>query len=218
MNVKVFFDKIRTENRVNLTLKYVLLLILVCFISGVLFGVVSKYSDTIPGGDGINFSFISNITTHIGMWIFLATIIAVFSKTPKIASLKVFLFFSGVLIGYYFYSMHLFGFFPMYYFWRWGIIAVISTFASYLIWFSRGDGWLAALCMALPIGLLIQQGNSVFYYFSVDRLFDIIFAILLFILIPKNKIKQCLRTVPIIVFIFLIFEKTNILSCFLGGL
>ncbi|WP_434655319.1 hypothetical protein [Thermoanaerobacterium thermosaccharolyticum] len=33
-----------------------------------------------------------------------------------------------------------------------GTTKLIIPLAAYLVWFSRGKGWIAALCAALPIG------------------------------------------------------------------
>jgi hypothetical protein len=79
--------------------------------------------------------------------------------------------------------MRLFNFFPTYYFIRWGLIVLLSPLAAYIVWFSRGSGWIAALCAALPIGLLVSEGYNFFYTFSPVSGFDLITAIILFLLI-----------------------------------
>ncbi|WP_371321718.1 DUF6518 family protein [Robertmurraya korlensis] len=78
------------------------------------------------------FAIISDITTSIGVWVVLATLISVWSKNPEYAALKVLAFFVGMLLAYYIYSHVLFGFFPIYYFIRWGVIALVSPFCAYI--------------------------------------------------------------------------------------
>ncbi|WP_062049310.1 hypothetical protein [Bacillus sp. JCM 19034] len=93
----------------------------------------------------------------------LATLIAFWSKRPIYVALNVFFIFFGILLAYYLYSQLLFGFFPTYYFLRWGAIALASPIAAYIVWFSKGEGWSAAFCAALPIGLLLTQGLPIFH-------------------------------------------------------
>lgn len=73
-----------------------------------------------------------------------------------------FAFFAGMLLSYYVYSAWVFGFFPTHVFIRWGIIAAASPIAAYLAWFGRGNGWIAAFCAAMPIGLLAAEGYPFF--------------------------------------------------------
>ncbi|MDZ5472951.1 hypothetical protein SM124_14630 [Bacillus sp. 31A1R] len=42
---------------------------------------------------------------------------------------------------------------------RWGIVALVAPLAAYLVWFSKGKGWMAAFFAALPIGLLLSQSE-----------------------------------------------------------
>ncbi|MBC2726954.1 DUF6518 family protein [Desulfosporosinus sp.] len=132
-------------------------------------------------------SVIKDITTRLGIWVLLATIIAAWSRNPKIGAIKVCVFFIGMLITYYIYSTKLFGFFPKYYFFRWGLISLASTVAAYIVWFSRGQGWIAALCAALPVGLLAEQGYSFLHTFAAVPGFDFLSAIALFFVLPRRK-------------------------------
>jgi hypothetical protein len=88
--------------------------------------------------------------------------IAAWSSHPGMGAVKVFAFFAGMLLSYYVYSAWVFGFFPTHVFIRWGIIAAASPIAAYLAWFGRGNGWIAAFCAAMPIGLLAAEGYPFF--------------------------------------------------------
>lgn len=191
-----------------------------CFIFGICLGVLAKFSDTVPanGGTGMFFSYISDITTSLGIWVFLATFIAVRSRGPIYAGLNVFTFFVGMLLAYYTYSQVLFGFFPTYYFLRWGAIALVSPIAAYLVWFSKGEGWGAAFCAALPIGLLLAQGYAFYYVFSFDLGFNIIAAILLLVSLAKTKVQQYVRVLTFSILIAFILRNSDILAYLFGGL
>ena len=150
--------------------------IILFFIFGIFSGFLAKYTDMIPANGTIGglINIVSSISSRTGIWVFIATIIAAWSRTPKAGAIHVFVFFVGMLLAYYIYSMRLFSFFPTYYFIRWGLIALLSPLAAYLTWFSRGSGWIAALCAALPIGLLVSEGYSFFYTLSPLSGFDLI--------------------------------------------
>ena len=208
-----------SENKLETTAKDFIYHVGVFFIVGVLLGLAAKYSDTVIayGLSGMLLEFISNITTRLGIWVVLATIIAFGSRSPKIAAIRVFTFFVGMLLAYYLYSQFLFGFFPKYYFLCWGIIALFSPFAAYLVWFSRGTGWFSAFSAGLPIGLLLQQGLPFFYVFSAVLGFDIIAAMLLLIVLPKQG-EQRLKAGIMGILTAFILTNSNILVYLFGGL
>jgi len=217
--LKYLFKNIRTDEQPKCTGKQIATQICIFFSIGILLGIIAKYSDNVPsnGSMGVLFHSISIITTRLGVWVFWATIISAWSKNPKIASIRVFTLFIGMLLAYYIYSTVLFGFFPTYYFLRWGGIAVFSPLLAYMMWFSRGKGWIAVFIASLPIGLLLEQGYDLFYVFSVGLLFDIIGAILLLILLPNSKV-QCAKITIMAILIALIIRNSNILSYIIGGL
>ena len=203
----------------QLTVKQLIFQLGACFLFGVLMGIIAKFSDTVPanGSVGEFFGYISDVTTNLGIWVALATLIAVWSRSPIYAGLNVLLFFSGMLLAYYSYSQLLFGFSPTHYFLRWGIIALASPLAAYTVWFSRGEGWMAAFCAALPIGLLFAQGYPFFYLFSFVFAIDLLLALLLLAALAKSK-AQYLKVVSMSFLVFLIVRNSDILSYIFGGL
>lgn len=218
MSKKWFMSSRRIEQS-KLNTKQIILQLFFCFLLGVILGVIAKYSDTFPanGAIGMFFSFISDITTTIGIWVALSTLIAVWSRSPIIAALKVITFFVGMLLAYYLYSQVLFGFFPIYYFLQWGFIALLSPFAAYIVWYSRGEGWGAAICAALPIGLLLAQGYPFFYVFTIVTGFDLLASLFLLVMLTKSKL-QYLKVVPLSILVFIILRNFDILSYIFGGL
>ena len=210
---------IREQGKSGITGKDMVLYLLSFFIFGVLSGVAAKYSDTIPTNEnfGIFFDFISNLTTRLGIWVFMATLFAAWSNSPLAAAIKVFAFFAGMLSAYYIYSQVLFGFFPTYYFLRWGGISLASPFAAYMVWFGRGKGWAAAFIAGLPIGLLLEQGYPFFYLFSAVPGFNAAAAVMLLILLPAEK-DQYVKVAAMGVLTSFILRQTDLLSYLIGGL
>jgi hypothetical protein len=193
--------------------------VILMFIVGAFLGAVAKYSDTIPSNNSILlfFNYLGNITTRLGIWILIAALIATWSINPRIAALKVFAFFSSLLLTYYLYSMILFGFFPTYYFLSWGMIAIFSPLAAYLVWFSRGQGWIAALAAGAPIAMLLSQGYPFIYTLSIMPAFDLFAAAALFIILPCGK-KQYFKTALVAVLAVFLITNLRILPYLFGGL
>jgi len=219
--IKETLHKIRPEQDSIFSTKQQLLQAILSFASGMLLGIMAKYSDTVPfnGVSGIFWGVVSDITTRLGIWVLLASVIAGWSRNPRMGALKVFTFFAGMLLSYYLYSMWLFGFFPAHYFMRWGMIALASPIAAYVVWFGRGNGWIAAFCAAMPVSLLVAQGWPVFYMTpgTLTFGFECLAGFILFLLLPVNK-KQWLRMVPFVLIGTMIIRKSNILSYLFGGM
>ncbi|MFJ5716727.1 DUF6518 family protein [Neobacillus sp. NPDC093127] len=175
--------------------------VLFVFMLGALLGFLAKFTDgTVVGQMG----------TYLGFWIVVTSIIAVRSRSPKAAALHTFIFLLAMLLVYYFYSMVLFGFFPMNHFIAWGGIALLSPVGGYAVWYAKGNGWIAALCAALPISVLLVEGYSFFYTFGIPQGFDIISAVLLFFLLPANHFQR-LRMLPIVIVLFFLMERIGVL-------
>ncbi|MFJ7728689.1 DUF6518 family protein [Neobacillus sp. NPDC097160] len=175
--------------------------VLFVFMLGALLGFLAKYTDG---------SVVGLIGTYLGFWVVVTTIIAVRSRSPKVAALHAFVFLFAMLIVYYFYSMMLFGFFPMNYFIAWASIALLSPIGGYVVWYAKGNGWRAAFCAALPISLLLVEGYSFFYTLSIPSGFDIVLAVLLFIILPANHFQR-LRMLPIVTVLFFLMERFGLL-------
>ena len=107
-------------------------------------GIVAKFLDLNRLPSFLNWLDLSNFLGRTAPWIFIAVCLAVFSKSPLKAGINVFAFFVGMLIGYYVWTSVFAGFYPdIPYLMRWLILAVVSPFLAFLIWYARGRGALA---------------------------------------------------------------------------
>lgn len=217
MNLKYKLNKIRDKSNNHFIIQQKFLYALLPFGFGLIMGLFAKYIEDIPhiGHIGGSLNILGNILTGIGIWVFFATVISVWSRTPKAGALHVFAFFTGMLLAYYIYSYVIFHFFPTYYFLRWGSIALVSPILAYIVWYGRGNGWLASLCASLPIGLLLATGYSFYYTFSISQGLDLFSAVLLYTVLP-TQVGQRLRLIPLITIVFLIITKLNVISIFFG--
>ena len=188
-----------TSGKEQSALQKILRLLLV-LLSGLLFGFLAKLTDQISG--------LEDIGTYFGLWILVVTVLAAWSRSAWAAALHTLVFLLAVVLAYYLYSMGLFGSFYGSYFWRWSLIALLCLFGGFVVWYSRGAGWIAALCAALPIGALIAEGLGFLYVLPlhlVQFCFDLAAAVLLYVILPRGK-GQHLRVLPFIV-LFVIMSR-----------
>jgi hypothetical protein len=175
---------------------------------GVLLGILSK------GFDGV--SIIGDVTTEIGVWIFLASIIALISHNPISSAINTILFFLAMLAAYYLYGHFVLGFFPQAYFRMWLLAASLTPFGGFLLWFAHGNGWFSAVVAALPISVLLAHGYPVWYTHKVTLFMDIVFAVVLVFVLPttsKQRLYASLFSLPIAV-AFYFLRRSGLIPIF----
>ena len=194
-------DKVRapSKNKTRLGIKIVNVAFVLMF--GAILGFLAKYTDG---------TTIGLIGTYLGFWIFITTLICIYSRTPLAAAVHTFLFLIAMLAVYYIYSMFLFGFLPKYYLFAWGSIALLSPIGGFVVWYASGMGWFAAVCAALPISLLVVEGYNFYYTFSITAGLDLLFAVILFLIFSKDW-KQRMRIASITIFISIVLARIGIL-------
>jgi hypothetical protein len=201
--MKDYLSKIRPPADAGLTQRQRLARILLAGAAGAALGFLAKYLDsTTVAGD---------IGTYLGFWVLTTTILAAWSRSPAAAAAHASAFLWAMLASYYIYSMVLFGFFPRYYFLAWGSVALLAPAGAYGVWYARGDGWLAALGAALPIGVLLYEGYPFYYAPSPPRGFALAAAGLLFLILPRSM-PQRGRVLPWTAAVFLALWRFNLLQ------
>lgn len=207
--MKANLEKIRAAVDIPQTTQQRALQTGLCFLLGAILGWSAKLYDSTP--------IIGEIGTNLGVWITIATALAAWSRSPRAAAINVFTFFAAMLLAYYAYSLLFLGFFHKRVFMAWGSMALLSPICAWTVWYSRGTGWVAAFCAALPTSLLLLEGRGAFYTMSVSRGFDILAAGLLLLLLPSGA-QQRLRILPVVAMMFLIASRLGLLSLVFGGL
>jgi len=165
---------------------------------GALLGYIAKASDSI--------SFIGDLGTELGVWVFIAALVAVYSRYPYTAAINIMLFFLSMLASYYLYGQLVLGFFPKAYFMGWLVISILSPFAGFLIWFAKGKGYIGAIASALPISVLFAWGYPFFYTRRPVLLFTLCFGVILCILLPKTLYQKAGAFGLSILFAFIIVQ------------
>ena len=220
MSVFLKSDKIRTNIRVGK--KQIAYSVLFSSIFGSTLGFVAKILDSpiIPN----EISILGFIGSNWGMWIFISTLIAVYSYTPKLAATRVFIFLISMLFSYYTYTILVLELFPLKYIIFWCIVALLSTIPAYIMWFSHADHLISSIITALPISVIAFEGYKIylstvnyyekymqyenvlisegeyFYMLGTEILYALMIIIIL-LLVPKRK-KQCLYIIPFSVVVF----------------
>lgn len=124
-------------------------------IIGILLGITAKLVD-VPYIT-CDFPVFDEIMGRFGIWVWAAALIAVFSKTPLLAAVRSFLFFIGMLLAYYGYTLLFLGFFPKSQMILWGGIAMITPFCGFLIWHIHKNKHYANLIASLPFILFFTE-------------------------------------------------------------
>lgn len=160
---------------------------------------------------------VGEVLLSLGIWVFTASLFAYYSRTAIMAAVGVFLFFTGVLGGYYLYTAYLWGFFPKVNLIGWALFVVAAAFGGWIVWQARGRQWAAALCAALPIAFLVLQGYTFIFNWHWARALDLAFALVLLILLPKDM-EQRVRTLFFSAGVGLMLYGQNFMPTLFGGL
>lgn len=146
--------------------------------SGLVLGAISKHLDYIPSNElpyFIEILDLRNFFSRLAIWILLAVIISVYSKNPVRASLNTFMFFVGMLVSYYVYTIFIAGFFPKQYFLIWLVLTFLSPFLAYICWYAKGNGIISLVISAIIIGVLFKQAFAFgLFYFGVRSYLEVV--------------------------------------------
>lgn len=192
------------EKRFNTSFKTKSIYSIFILFSGLLLGFIAKFAD--------NYFFVGELTTNIGIWIFIATLIVIYSYTPLSACVNNFIFFISLLASYYSYTFYLFNSLPINYIKYWLIITIISSIGSYFIWYANSSKRSSVIWAAISPILLILDSYSFYYTFKPISGLSLIFSIILIILVPKTikQKKQTILIILIVTFILIFILKIDI--------
>lgn len=189
---------------------------------GVILGLAAKLVDA----QGIHPIF-DAIGGRLGIWIFFATLISVFSHSPKLAAVKICSFFVSLLTVYYLYTVFFLHFVPMKEIIFWGMCAGVSPMCAYVMWYARGNGWVSSLAVSLPITALLSEGYQLrdaylpehTHYYLIPILMGIylIMVIILLFIVPTKRLKF-LIILPISIILSFIIIYFDVLGRLFGGL
>lgn len=208
--MKEFLEKIRIPNK-NLKLSRKIINTSLIFLLGIILGVFSKWLDNLSIDDTIWWQHIlgildlRNVFSLFAIWIFIATTVSVYSKTPLRASLNVFLFFTGMTVSYHLYTIFFSGFNPKKYMMIWYGITMITPILAFLCWYAKGKGKISIIISSIILAvMLLSSFNIGMWYFDFRSIINTILfigTILVLYTNLKNSLYS-LSTSIILAFIF----------------
>ncbi|MBT9702020.1 hypothetical protein GPK75_13410 [[Eubacterium] rectale] len=186
--MKLFFEKVRTPKK-DMSLKIQIMVTIGIIMFGFALGVFQKWMD----GSANNLLplllqqlDIGNYFGRLAIWILLATVISVYSKSPLRASINTFSFFISMLMGYYLYCNYVLGFLPKTYMMIWVVIAFATFFIAYICWYAKGKGIIAIIISGTIIGVLFAQAFNLTQGFYIYDLMEVITWITSIIILYRN--------------------------------
>ena len=208
--MKEFLNKIGVPDE-NTTMKSKIVNTILIFLLGIILGLFSKWLDNLSINDEIWWQHfigildLGNVFSYFGIWIFLATTISVFSKTPLRASLNVFLFFLGMTISYHLYTVLFSGFNPKSYMMIWYIITLITPILAFICWYAKSNNKISIIiCSGILAVMMLFSFGIGMWYFDFKSIIDTILFLGTIVVLyknPKNSIYSLLIAI-VLAFVF----------------
>ena len=194
--ITTFLNKIRTPDK-DAALKSKIINTSLVLVLGIALGVFSKWLDNLSINDAIWWQHIlgtvdlRNVFSDLGIWVFAAIAISVFSKTPLRASLNVLLFFVGMTVSYHLYTIYFSGFNLQDYMLIWYGITAITPILAFVCWYAKGQGKISIVLSGLILAVMFTLSFSIGrWYFDFKSTIDTILfvaTILVLYVNPKNS-------------------------------
>lgn len=208
--MKEFLEKIRKPDR-TLKLSNKIVNTILILLLGIILGVFSKWLDNLSIDDSIWWQHIfgildlRNVFSLFGIWIFIATTISVFSKTPLRASLNVFLFFLGMTTSYHLYTITFSGFNPKNYMMIWYGITMITPILAFICWYAKGKGKISIIISSIILAVMMLSSFSIgILYFDFKSIIDSILFIGTILVLYVNPKKSIYSLLIALVLVFMV--------------
>lgn len=147
------------------------------FLIGLGLGAVSRIFD-------IYCETLGNIFSQMAIWILFGTLIAIFSKTKKMAMLNILPFCIGMLITYYVTAAITHGVYSRTFIIGWTVFAFCSPILAFFAWMTKEKGWFPKI---ISVGIVAVSILSSILLFDRLRFYDfIIDAVLIYFLFLKK--------------------------------
>ena len=206
-----FLNEIRRPVNIPLSRKIVyssLILIL-----GVILGLFSKMLETTLSHSLPYFLEVldlRNFFSRMGVWIFLAVVISVYSKSPVRSAINVFLFFAGMVGSYFLYTVLAAGFFPKSYMMIWIVMTLISPFLAFVCWYAKGKGIIAISISAIIFMFISRQTFAFgFWYFDIINILEFLLWIAAIFVLYQSP-KQIIQVLSIGLLLFFLTAQSNL--------
>lgn len=209
--MKVFLNEIRKPKELSFTRKIIYSGSI--FIIGVLLGLTSKFLDE-AASNVLPFLLetmdLGNFFSRMGVWIFIAIVISLYSKSPRRAAVNVFLFFVGMVGSYYFYTVTIAGFFPKSYMMIWLVMMIVSPVLAFGCWYVKDQAFMAIMISSIILMFMARQAFAFgFWYFDIRYSLEFLLLIATTIILYQSP-KQIIKVVALGMFLFFLTAQMNI--------
>ena len=183
-------------------------------IAGVILGVISKVLDETASNllpYILEVLDLRNFFSRMGVWIFLAVLISVYSKSPVRSAINVFVFFVGMVGSYYLYTVMIAGFFPESYMVIWIVMTIISPFIAFVCWYAKGQGIIAISISSTIIMFMSRQTFAFgFWYFDILYTLESLLWIASILVLYQSPI-QIIKVFSIGMLLYFLTAQVNML-------
>ena len=186
-NLKTFLDNIRKEEN-NYSLKRKIINTVLVFILGIILGFTSKWLDSrVFDNSFLDYLDLGNFFSNMAIWLLIALAISIYSKSPKRASINVFLFFLGMTISYHLHTIIFNGFNPKSYMMTWYGFTILSPLLSYIIWYAKSKSKYSIIINSVIMFVMsVACFNTGMWYFDMKGILYTITFIATVIVIYKD--------------------------------
>lgn len=166
---------------------------------GLVLGIVSKFLDELPMNylpSLLQTIDLANFMSRMGIWLFIALCLSVYTKNPFQASLNVFFFFSSMIFSYFIYTYFLSGFYPQSYIILWVLFTLLSPLLAFIVWYSKGNHLISTLFSIVILTMMFRQTFAFgFWYFDLLNVLELILLILTHVILYKNMRQMSLLSI-----------------------
>ena len=180
--------------------------LLICcgvLLSGATIGVLQKILDAEAFNELPKIFQSLDITNYLGrfaIWILVGTILSVYARRPLHAGINVFLFFIGMLAGYYIYCNYVLHFLPKTYMLMWIAVACISPVMAVVCWYAKGEGVISVIISAIILGIMFSQAFLITQGFYVTHAMEVVTWIIGVIILyrkPKEFVIEMVLSIAV---------------------
>lgn len=180
--------------------------LLICcgvLLSGATIGVLQKILDAAAFNELPKIFQSLDITNYFGrfaIWILVGTILSVYARRPLHAGINVFLFFIGMIAGYYIYCNYVLHFLPKTYMLMWIAVACISPVMAVVCWYAKGEGVISVIISAIILGIMFSQAFLITQGFYVTHAMEVVTWIIGVIILyrkPKEFVIEMVLSIAV---------------------
>lgn len=209
--MKDVLNEIRKPTHISLSRKVIYSTII--FLVGIILGIVSKALDETSSNSlpyFLEMLDLRNFFSRMGVWLFLAVLISLYSKSPVRAAINVFVFFVGMVGSYYLYTVLIAGFFPKSYMMIWIFMTLISPFMAFVCWYAKRKGAMAIFISSVILMFISRQAFAFgfWYFYIVDILELLVWIATIFVLYQSPK--QIIKVVILGLLFMVLTAQTNL--------